>query len=389
MKIFIKFTSVILAAMGVLSCTSAGGDEQVAAGKLQLSADKSYVQANTDEYVTLTAECDGVDVTSQTTFYIGTEALDSPVFVPAEAGIYKIWANYGTENSNEITITAISVPVPASPEDLKPEATSFVPRVLLSQFTGTGCGNCPRMMKLLHGDDGLSGVLHDSEIGEQVVWVSVHSFNENDLAFYNGTYPTKLGCTGYPCGNVDYSITTDFSAHKDYNTPKSFKDNLIKPLLSEKASTACGISVSSSMAEGQIVMKATVKAAEDNEYRIGAFLLQDDIKEKQSGADKTWMNTHNACVRYVDAGGRNDFNGHKLGEIKQGKTAEFLYIWDLETIWSEMQGNIFWDGKSTFLAGENLRLVVFVVSPNASGNYYINNVVEAPVNGTVQFDYAE
>ena len=33
--------------------------------------------------------------------------------------------------------------------------------------------------------------------------------------------------------------------------------------------------------------------------------------------------------------------------------------------------------------------LVGTVSANAQGNYYINNVVEAPVNGTVQFDYAE
>lgn len=389
MKKFIRFTFVLLAAIGVLSCDPAGSEEQVVAGKLRLSADKSYIQVNTEEVVTLTAMCDSLDVSDQAAFYLGTTPLDGPVFIPTEVGVYKIWANYGTENSNEITITAISVPVPATPEDTKPESTSFEPRVLLSQFTGTGCGNCPRMMKLLHGDDGEGGILHDSEVGDNIVWVAVHSYDEGDLAYYNGTYSTKLGSTGYPSANLDYSVTNDFSSHKDYNTVSSLKANLIKPLLFAKASAACGISVNSSMADGQIIMKATVKAAEDNEYRIGAILLQDGIKDKQSGADQTWMNTHNACLRYIDAGGFNDFNGHRLGEVEKGKTAEYLFIWDLKTIWTEMAGDTFWDDQASFLSGEPLRLVVFVVSANAQGNYYINNVVEAPVNGTVQFDYAE
>ena len=369
-------SAIIAAVVAMVSCnpTSENNDGQIVAGKLKLSADRSYIQINTDEAVTLTAFCDSLDVTSETIFYLGTTPLDGPVFIPTEVGVYKIWANYGTENSNEITVTAISVPVPATPEDPAPESTSFMPRVLLSQFTGTGCGNCPRMMELLHGPNGDKGVLHDSE---------------NDLAYYNGTYSTKLGCTGYPSGNVDFSITTDFSSHKDYNTESNFKEKLIKPLLSAKASAACGISVNSSMADGQIVMKVTVKAAQDNEYRVGAFLLQDGIKEKQSAATATWMNTHDACVRYIDAGGVNYFNGHELGEIETGETAERLFIWDLETIWAEMSGDIFWEKKADFIAGNDLRLVVFAVSPNAQGNYYINNVIEAPGNGTVQFDYAE
>ena len=388
MKKLLMFSTLLLAVMAMVSCNPSGEDDQIVAGKLQLSADRSYIQVNTDEAVTLTAVCDDVDVTDQTVFYLGTTPLDGPVFAPKEIGVYKIWASYGTENSNEITVTAISVPVPETPEDTKPESTSFVPRILLSQFTGTGCGNCPRMMKLLHGDEGATGVLHDSEVGGSIVWVAVHSYDINDLAYYNGAYATKLGCTSYPCGNVDYAVTTDFSGVVDYNTVQGLKDNLIKPQLEAKKASVCGISVNSSLADGQIVMKATVKAAEENIYRIGAMLLQDGIKDTQSGADKTWMNTHNACVRYIDAAGTN-YYGHELGTIQSGKTAEHLFIWDLETVWAEMSGDIYWDNKPVFLEGSDLRLVVFVVSVNSKGNYYINNVVEAPVDGMVQFDYAE
>lgn len=388
MKKLIRLFLALTAALVLVSCGSEGEDAGVSA-RLELKADRVYIQINTDEVVNLTAMCDGEDVTDQTTFYIGETPLEGPVFIPAETGVYEIWANYGTENSNIVKITAIAVSIPETPVDEYPDSVGFVPRVLLSQFTGTGCGNCPRMMTLLHGEDGDEGILHDSQVGGSIVWVAVHTFDTDDLAYCNTTYSSLLGATSYPSANVDYLFSGDFSSLVDYNTVDNLRNNLILPLLEEKSEAACGISVNSSLSDGQIVMKTTVKSAQDNSYRVGAFLLQDGIKDRQSGVDKnSWMNTHNSCVRWIDAGGKvNDFDGYGLGDIARGETAEHLFIWDLESVWAEMQGNIFWENKSEFLEGSTLRLVVFVVSVNAEGNYHINNVVEAPVNGILKYEY--
>lgn len=386
MKRFIRFSALLAIFASLLSCEDSGD----ASGKLKITVDKNYVQIGTDDVIELKAFYNDKDVTSETVFYIGIKALASSTFAPEETGVYEIWGNYGAENSDKVKVTAISVPVPSTPDDLNPSSTSFVPRVLFSQFTGVECGNCPRMIRMLHGNDGNGGLLHDEEVGDQIVWVAQHSYTTEDMAYLNSAYATKLGCTSYPCANIDYVYTADLSYGY---TADEVKETFVKPYLAAKDGIAAGISVNSSLAGRQIIAKVTVKSAKDSEYRVGAFLLEDGIRDSQSGIDKNtedWMSTHNACIRYVDAGGTNVFTGHSLGKIEAGDVMSYVFIWDLKSIWKEQNGALYWsDGLEYGFKEENLRMAVFVTAPNASGNYVINNVIECPVNGSLQFEYAE
>lgn len=139
----------------------------------------------------------------------------------------------------------------------------------------------------------------------------------------------------------------------------------------------------------------TVKAAVDAEYRIGAFLLEDGIYGVQSGGSaEDWMNTHDGVIRYIDSQyGKDQYFGHSVGVVEKGCTADYVFDWDLDVIWSEgalkgeQYGNYYWDE----FVMENLHLVVFVstIGTDDKGNqfYYVNNVIDCPINGLTPYEY--
>ncbi len=67
------------------------------------------------------------------------------VYTTTTAGSFSFWVAYKTENTIKTpsTITAVNFAIPDRPADPNPSSTSFVRRVLVMQFTGTGCGYCP------------------------------------------------------------------------------------------------------------------------------------------------------------------------------------------------------------------------------------------------------
>ena len=80
-------------------------------------------------------------------------------------------------------------------------------------------------------------------------------------------------------------------------------------------------------------------------------------------------------------------------KIEEGKTADYLFDWNLDTIWSEgdrasqIYAKTGWDE----FVMDNLHLIVFVSTKAADekGNefYYVNNVIDCPINGQTPFEY--
>ena len=115
------------------------------------------------------------------------------------------------------------------------------------------------------------------------------------------------------------------------------------------------------------------------------MLLEDGISGKQiNGAD--WMNTHDACVRHIDAkakvGNSEAYYGHSLGKIEAGKTADYLFIWNLADIQKKNDPNYYWHD----FVEENLRMAVFVTSVKNDA-YYINNAVNVNFNEELPYEY--
>lgn len=386
----LKFLAIFcLGALLFTGCTPENNDNGGNGGKksLILVADKTTIYDNGLDGATFTLYYDGMIVENGYELYIGAgdEMIAGNKFCSTTQGTFEVWAAYGTVISNTVNINVVATPpaAPAVPEDANPSKTNFKRRVLLTQFTGTGCGYCPLMMNALHQ------VLTSPVYGDEVVVAAAHLYNDNDPAYLleAQTLDNALGVTGFP------------SVYSDLNKA-GFGDATFASLKScidaaqGRVNVKGGIAVSSEYhaEEEYIVINVNVKAKETAEFRVGAWLLEDNISAKQSVyADpyKTTgeliqplegvnFNNHNNCVRIADSkAGNLDFSGFSLGVIEAGKTASREFAFKLKA-----NGT----GSMTKWNHDNLRVIAFISTKEGS-KWLVNNVVKAPKNGSVDFEY--
>lgn len=411
MKSVFKYASLLMAAVMLFSCQGTidpeqggenpdGPSEKPTPEKptpedltLRIISDRNLVQTNVD-VATITVTLGEEVITEDVVIYDQDfNVVDMPdfKFTAKKAGDHVLWASYGTYNSEEITIKAIDIPIPETPADPKPESTDFKGRVLMTEFTTTGCMWCPRMKKVAHD------LLADADAADDIVFTTCHSSLVNTVAdpsYIKTDYEDFSRMTGMPYMLCDMYYGFGYYETLTANDVKS----VIEELISLKVSDIAGIAVNSQLTDDDhMIIKATVKPAKTATYRIGAFLLEDGIYGQQYSATEDWMHIHDDVMRYIDAPFKgyydSGYSGHLIGEIEKGKTADFVFDWDLDVIWSEgalkgeQYGNYYWDE----FVMENLHLVVFVstLGTDDKGNqyYYVNNVIDCPVNGMTPYEY--
>ena len=309
----------------------------------------------------------------------GSNASGRKIYVPsALVGIYKAtqyWSDYAdaifSESGDDSTITD-SV---ATPEDKYPSKTNFKRRMLLTQFTGTACGFCPRIINALYQ-------LNSSSYADDVVLTAAHLYNSTDPAYLSSatSLSSSLGVSSFP--NVCVDLNKSAITNSSYSSIISLIDSA-----SSRVSVKGGIAVNSKYdaENGTIALKALVKAKESTEFRIGAWLLEDGIYGVQANNNYTPLdgvdfNTHNNCIRTAYSNQTNsDFTGFSLGIIEAGKSASHEFAFSLKN-----NGT----GDQTHWNHDNLRLVVFI-STKEGDNWLVNNVVKIDKNGSVDFEYLD
>ncbi len=394
MKNLFKYASLLAAAAMLFACSGDSPDDTTGDGILTVTADKNLIQTGGD-FATLTVTLDGKAVTEDVIFFNGNkEVIDIPdfKFSTDEAGEHQIIASYGTYLSEALTIKAISVAIPQTPADPKPGSTDFKARILVTEFTTTGCTYCPGMKRLIHG------AMDDASMADKLVFTACHSGLINsvkDPAYIKTGYEDFSNSTGFPYMFIDMYYGFGYYPTWTVNDMNS----ILNQLYDNKKDEAAGIAVTSSLVDGQLVAKVTVKAAKSGNYRVGAFLLEDGIYGKQSnvGAGEEWMHTHDGVIRYIDSkdytSGKEHYYGHSVGKIEAGKTADYVFVWDINKIWEEgakngeLYGGYRWDA----FVMDKLHLAVFTttVGTDLNGNetYLVSNAVDCPVNGQTPYQY--
>jgi hypothetical protein len=352
---------------------------------LILVADKSTIYDNGVDAATFTLYYDGVILERDYDIYVGDKKIAGNQFVSTTQGTFEVWAAYGTLLSNTVNINVVAAPPtgPEVPTDKYPSKTNFVRRTLLTQFRGTGCGYCPLMMNALHQ------VLTDSVYGDKVVVAAAHLYNSSDPCYLTEaqTLDNALGVTGFPSVYADLDKNSQGDA-----TYASLKSCINKS--QNRVTVKGGIAVNSkyNVEKGYININVLVKSKETTEFRVGAWLLEDNINARQEvypdpykgtgeliqpleGVD---FNNHNNTIRLADSKATNtDFSGFSLGVIEAGKTASREFAFKLKA-----NGN----GSATKWNHNNLKVIVFI-STNENGKWYVNNVVSCPKDGSVDFEY--
>ena len=387
MRNIIKYASLLFAAAVLFACEGVETNDT-----LKLTSDKNLLQLG--EEATLTVTLGTKVITEGVVFYDSkNKELNLPdfKFKATEVGKYEIWANYGSYNSETVTISVTDLVMPEAPADPKPESVNFKVRALFTEFTTTGCGFCPQMKQLLHS------TLEKPDVEDKVVLTACHSMliqSVPDPAYLRTEYQTFANATGFP-----YLYCDMYAGTGNYTASPADMASFINDLCEEKKDIAAGISVASDFKDGQIVAKVTIKAAASASYRVGAFLLEDGIYGKQSSATADWMHTHDNVIRHIDAsfyiGDNYRYCGHSVGEIEAGKTADYAFAWLLDDIWKagrrngESYGGYRWDDPVV----ENLHMAVFVssVDVNEKGEefYRVVNAIDCPICGKTPFEYAK
>lgn len=385
MKNIFRYASLLAAAVMLLACGGEGGNEGTADRGLYMVTDKDVIQSDNTDAARIRVFLEDEDVTADAVIYDADDNvlnLDGGLFTASKDGEYKFWATYGTystydENKKEddygyMTITAISKSVPEVAEDPSPAKTSFVHRAFLVQYTGVTCGYCPYMIKIIHD------MFEDNTIPEKAVLAAVHSFAKADPA-----YIASPKVNNYPFLQVD--LTTGFS----HTSGAAMLYSLVNSAIATDA--AAGISVNPVLYDdGTLVARVSVKAAQDGNYRVGAWLLEDNIfgtQADEGGLKKLYpeidFNRHENCVRAIESRHDGSWAGKPLGIIKAGKTAEKTFVMNVKMEPDlDDEGNVI---KKEWVR-EELHLAV-IVSKEGKNGFTVCNAVDVPIDAPTPFEY--
>ena len=371
MKNIFKIASLLAAAVMLFACEEenpVGGNT----GELQLIADKDVIQANGIDAVTFKVMLGDKDVTETAEIFDEFNEklnLADGKFTTTKTGEHKFYADHGTLSTYKknnpdsyLVIKAINVGVPAAAADAQPANTSFVHRAFLTQYTGTGCGYCPLMIKVLRE------LMNKKVIPSKAVHAAVHSYGAGDPA-----YISAPKVANYPYLTVD--LVQGFSSDQGADLLTS----LVEQHTADAAKAGISVNPIYYKEEGILIVKVAVKAAVDGVFNVGAWLLEDGIYGQQSDymnvADESF-NTHENCVRIADSRFSTTWFGHLLGELKAGEVAEKTFVMDISSDWKV----------------ENLHLAVFASHGQVEGKnmvYTVCNAVDAPIDAPTPFEYAK
>ena len=380
MKTLKSLALICLGALLFVGCDPDNNDgEQDGTKGLVLKADKYEIYDNGEDVATFRLTFNGEPVTEDYTIYDENDnPIDGNTFSSTKIGYYEFWAEWGaamTKTNIGITVIATPPAAPAVPTDKNPTKLNFHRRVMLIQFTGTGCGYCPSMVTALHA------IANNQETKNQFILAAAHiggyAGSDPALMTEGKTLDDAFGISSYPNLIVDM-VPNNGSV---YATEAYLKSQINTAL--NRVSVKGGIAANAEYhAEKNYVMvNALVKAKETAEFRIGAWLLEDGIEGVQTVyADANTVpginyNIHNNCIRKVKSQQPTDdfdFTGLTLGTIEAGKTKSQEFAFSLKNAWKS----------------ENLHVVIFI-STKENGMWRINNIINAPINGSVDFEYSE
>lgn len=369
-----KFFALMAAAVLATAC---GGDDNdggdtpgtTERGTLVLTASTDKIFSNgVDEAVftvmfTPEGESIAQDVTDKANIYEtgNNSVLGSNKFSTGMEGTYKFYAAYGPNIAPSIEIVA-TPETPELPADPNEASTSFAHRHLLIDHTGTECPNCPYMMSALEE------LAQDSEYNSQYLLACSHSYNRTDPMYNQGSAAigNKFGNGYYPYVMMDLNKTLGVN-----NSMVAVNVQNLKKLLDNNkvAAADAGISAAVGATPMQIIINAEVKAAVTGKYRVGMWILEDNIEAAQSGATASEHNIHNNAVRAI-VGSLTNLTGEELGTIEAGKSASIVRTVNISSNWKIA----------------NCKVLLFVTS-DADTTTPLKNCVLCPIGGTVAYEY--
>ncbi|OYU79456.1 MAG: hypothetical protein CFE23_13925 [Flavobacterium sp. BFFFF1] len=218
--------SSLLLLVLVVGCTETESDfeETQTVTSVTISTDQSALETGGTATFTVLSNL-GTNLTSASVFYINDVAIANSNYTFLTAGTYNVKAVYQNLTTNVIQITV---------QDQVVIPTQFVNRVLVEEYSGTWCGNCPR---ILYGTQLLK------EQTDKEVSVQIHLFNNDPFITAQGNaLATAQNVSGVPTGRINRTINWSGPQYQNVNQVL----NEIKP------GAPVGIAINSTLDGGNI-----------------------------------------------------------------------------------------------------------------------------------------
>ena len=328
-----------------------------------LSADNTAVEVG--DVVTFTVtDGTGKNVTASSTIYdIDYNVVKNAKYKTTKEGTLRFFATRNGSTSNTLIVTVGN----GQQEQPEEQGGAFLHKVLVIDHTGVNCGYCPVAV------DNLRNLESKTSWGPYYNEVTCHagSYASGDPA--RSTAATQLNSfqssiiNGYPTIAINfYSRAGDYT----YSRIASALANVVK-----KDGADVGIALSVEKGTSNVTFSAQIKAAVSNEYKVNAWLLENNIySPNQSGAQKDYHYYYNHALRNtaetVSAG---DFTGKSIGMLYMGETYNY-------------------NGSITVDSGwvmNNLEVLIVVTARDGSGRWDVVNSAVCGVGETVPFAYVQ
>ena len=229
----------------------------------------------------------GDNLNAASTFFVNDTAISANSYTFATVGTYSIKANYQSETSNTIQVI-VSAP---------PTVNQFVSRVLVEEYSGTWCGNCPR---ILYGTQLLK------QQTDKEVSVQIHLFSNDPYITTQGNQlATSQGVTGVPTGKINRTI--------NWNGPQY--QNVAQVINEIKPSVVAGLSIDSNLTGNTINAIVEMGFINTNSnVKLIVYLVEDKLYHSQANYSSNLYGglssipnfEYNGVLRYIATSSNGD-----------------------------------------------------------------------------------
>lgn len=326
-KQIIKLYIIGLSLISLFSCNNEDITE-ITSIKLIATSD---IQLLTNQDFSFEVPANNLDtITDKATIKVDGIEIQNAIFNSSEPGEFEVQAFYEGLESNIINISAIS-----------PATTKYIKNVLVEDYTGTWCVNCPRV----------SYAIEQAKLqSDKVVSVGVHVGDDMDMEGYE-VLTTEFGVTAYPTGKINRI--------NDWVNP----DNNIEAVTNLTGLDAIlGLAINSTIEGSNINMTVEVGFKENVEapLKLVIYLTENGLVYDQANSTSYYGGV-NPIVDFVHNDVLRAIYTHHLGNAIPSDQTVAENIYELQ-----MQEAI----PTTIQNNNQLHLIAFVT--NATTNEVIN-----------------
>ncbi|MDQ6608584.1 MAG: Omp28-related outer membrane protein [Bacteroidota bacterium] len=260
MKKLLGYLSFLGIAFLLTSCTKTESDFTQAPESISISSDATEVIAGGSVTFGVKSSLNNAFVTGDSKLFVNGVLITGNTYTFTQAGDFAVHAIKGSLTSNVISIKVVVNP-----------SAGFVSRVLVEEYSGTWCGNCPT---ILYGVD----LLHQQT--DKAIVVSAHLFNGDPFITSQGnSLAANLGITGVPSGKINR--TTDWTGPQYENVPQVISQIMPKASL--------GLAINSSVSGSNLSATISVSYAQPltGSAKLTVYLVEDKLVYTQRNYSST------------------------------------------------------------------------------------------------------